>query len=204
MASCCTHARMHDAARAARVAAGARRAGPCMHAHMCTDVRATVGCAHGYLGLPACMACMRVSGTLCLSCVRAQRAGTNTQTHTYAHMRSISREGGGDHSLTAAALRVAQPDGFFRMPAHTYHTRAGSITLTWQVRAHVHPALRGSTSLIQVRGQLYLFRCRGSQSHPAARMRASMMQREWQGPPRARAGQGRVCTHTCVQMCELL
>ena len=72
-------------------------------------------------GLPACMACMRVSGTLCLSCVRAQRAGTNTQTHTYAHMRSISREEGVYHSFTAASLRVDQPDEFFRVPAHTYH-----------------------------------------------------------------------------------
>ena len=73
--------------------------GRVMHAHTCTDVRATVGCAHGYLGLPACMACMRVSGTLCLSCVRAQRAGTYTHTRTHTYMRSISREGGGDHSL---------------------------------------------------------------------------------------------------------
>ena len=46
--------------------------------------------------------------------------------------------------------------------------------------------------------------CRGRQWHPAARMRACMMQREQQGSPRARAGQGRVCMHTCVQMCELL
>ena len=76
-----------------------------------------------------------------------------THTHTHIHTCSPSHGNGGvTIAFTAAALRVAQPDEFFRVPAHTYHTRAGSITLTWQVRAHVPPALRGSTSLIQVRG----------------------------------------------------
>ena len=43
--------------------------------------------------------------------------------------------------------------------------------------------------------------CRGRQWHPAARMRACMMQREQQGSPRARAGPGRVMhAHTCTDV----
>ena len=189
---------------------------------MCTDVRATVGCAHGYLGLPACMACMRVSGTLCLSCVRAQRAGTYTHARTHTYMRSISREGGGDHIFPAAALRVAQPDGFFRVPAHTYHTRPGSslagasTCATCEAGKYSNagasrvcllrcpPFPRAPQHVFDVHAYACVCMCRGRQWHPAARMRVCMMHRAQQGSPRARAGQGRVCMHTCAQMCELL
>ena len=139
VASCCTHARMHDAARAARVAAGARRAGPsnaCTHVYRCASycrMRAWVP------GLPACMACVRVSGTLCLSCVRTQRAGTNTQTHTYAHMRSISREGGSDHSSLLPLFVSPSLTNVLHTDSHAPHSAwlcAGRLCVMQRLQHH--------------------------------------------------------------------
>ena len=100
VASCCTHARMHDAARAARVAAGARRAGPSMHAHMCTDVRVTAGCAHGYLGcLHAWHVCVSPAPSVCHVCMRKEQGHTHTRAHLRTHALHLTGRGG-DHSFT--------------------------------------------------------------------------------------------------------
>ena len=197
VASCCTHARMHDAARAARVAAGARRAGPCMHAHTCTDVRVTVGCAHGYLGLPACMTCMRVSGTLCLSCAKSR--DIHTHTHTYIHELHLTRRGEWTIAFTAAVLRVAQSDEFFRVPAHTHHTRPGSslagasTCATCEAGKYSNagasrvclrrcpPFPPRSLACVDMHAYACVHMCRGSQWHPAACMRVCVMQREQEG-----------------------
>ena len=62
---------------------------PHTQACMCTDVRVTVGCAHGYLVcLHAWHVCVSPAPSVCVR-VRAQRAGTythtrtRTRTHTY-------------------------------------------------------------------------------------------------------------------------
>ena len=202
MASCCTHARMHDAARATRVAAGARRAGPCMHAHMCTDVRVTVGCAHGYLGqgcLHAWHVCVSPAPSVCHVYGRKEQG----HTHTHAHIHTCAPshgKGGGDHIFPAAALCVDQTDEFFRVPAHTHHTRPGSSLVGASTCATCEagkysnatgasrecllrcpPSPPRSLACVDMHAYACVHMCRGSQWHPAACMRVCVMQREQEG-----------------------
>ena len=165
------------------------------------------------------LCCGKVLKCRCVGRDIARARGRALGTHTMQR-EQISREGGGDHSFTGAALRVAQPDEFFRVPAHTHHTRparAGASTCaTCEAGKYSNagasrvcllrcpPFPRAPQHVFDVHAYACVCMCRGRQWHPAARMRACMMQREQQGSPRARAGPARVCTHTCVQMCELL
>jgi len=119
VASCGTHARMHDAARATRVAAGARRVG-----RVCTHTR--VRCA-SYCrmrtwvpGLPACMAYVCVSGTLC-SCACFYRTRCYTHTHTHTHTQARA------HALAPRARRASMD---LSGPIH-HLTRRAQACASW-------------------------------------------------------------------------
>ena len=177
-----------------------------MHAHMCTDVRVTVGCAHGCLDcLHACHVCVSPAPSVCH--VYGRKEQGHTHTHTHIHTCAPSRGKGGVTISSLLPLFVSPSlTSFFACPLT--HTTLG-LALRSQARPHAPPARRASTQMLvrrecvccaaplfprapqhvfDVHTYACVCMCRGRQWHPAARMRACMMQREQQGSPRARAG----------------
>ena len=79
--------------------------GRVMHAHMCTDVRVTVGCAHGYLGcLHAWHMCVSPAPSVCHVYGRKEQG----QIHKHTQIHALHLTGrGGDHSFTLLPLFVS-------------------------------------------------------------------------------------------------
>ena len=78
-------------------------------------------CMHGMY------ACLRHPLSVMCTGAKSRDIHKHTPTHTCAPSHG---KGGVTIAFTAAALRVAQPDEFFRVPAHTYHTRLGATGAT--------------------------------------------------------------------------
>ena len=78
------------------------------------------------MGTWACLhawhVCVSPEPSVCHVYGRKEQGHTHTRTHIHTCAPSHGK-GGVTIAFTAAALRVAQSDEFFRVPAHTHHTR---------------------------------------------------------------------------------